>query len=57
MKFNWELIQGNCLEILDKLFEEKGEFVDLVFCARHSPSIYFIFMIEITHVHDAAFLL
>ena len=32
MKFNWELIQGNCLEILDKLFEEKGEFVDLVFC-------------------------
>ena len=32
MKFNWELIQGNCLEVLDKLFEEKGEFVDLVFC-------------------------
>ena len=24
---HWELIQGNCLEILDKLFEEKGEFV------------------------------
>ena len=29
---NWELIPGNCLEVLDKLFEEKGEFVDLIFC-------------------------
>ena len=27
-----ELIQGNCLEVLDKLYEERGEFVDLVFC-------------------------
>ena len=29
---HWELIQGNCLEILDDLFKEKGEFVDLIFC-------------------------
>ena len=32
MKSKWELIPGNCLEILDKLFEKKGEFVDLIFC-------------------------
>ena len=32
MKSKWELIPGNCLEVLDKLFEEKGEFVDLIFC-------------------------
>ena len=29
---NCKLIHGNCLEVLDKLFEEKGEFVDLIFC-------------------------
>ncbi len=27
-----ELIQGNCLEVLDQLFDERGEFVDLIFC-------------------------
>lgn len=27
-----ELIQGNCLEVLDNLYEERGEFVDLIFC-------------------------
>lgn len=29
---SWELIQGNCLEIMDNLFKERGEFVDLIFC-------------------------
>lgn len=32
IKNDWELIRGNCLEVLDALFEEKGEFVDFIFC-------------------------
>jgi len=27
-----ELVQGNCLEVMDELYEERGAFVDLIFC-------------------------
>ncbi len=27
-----ELIKGNCLDVLDQLYKERGEFVDLIFC-------------------------
>ena len=30
-KNNYEIFQGNCLEVMDKLFDEKGEFVDFIF--------------------------
>ena len=29
---NVEIITGNCLEELDKLYADKGEFVDFIFC-------------------------
>ena len=32
MKEKIELIEGNCLEVMDKLYDEQGEFADLVFC-------------------------
>ena len=32
MKKKIELIEGNCLEVIDKLHDDQGEFVDLVFC-------------------------
>ena len=32
MKQKIELIEGNYSEDLDRLYEEKGEFVDLIFC-------------------------
>ena len=28
----FEIIKGNCLEVMDKLYKERGEFVDLIFC-------------------------
>ena len=31
-KHNYEIIKGNCLKVMDRLYEERGEFVDLVFC-------------------------
>ena len=30
-KINYEIIQGNCLEEIDKLYKSKGEFVDFIF--------------------------
>ena len=32
METKTDLIKGNCLEVLDSLYKERGEFVDLVFC-------------------------
>ena len=32
MKEKIELIEGNCLEVMDKLYDEQREFADLVFC-------------------------
>ena len=29
---NTELIEGDCLEVLDTLYKKRGEIVDLVFC-------------------------
>ena len=31
-KPDYEIIKGNCLKVIDKLYEERGEFVDLIFC-------------------------
>ena len=28
----YEIIKGNCLKVIDNLYEERGEFVDLIFC-------------------------
>jgi site-specific DNA-methyltransferase (adenine-specific) len=31
-KLDYQIIEGNCLKVMDKLYEERGEFVDLIFC-------------------------
>ena len=30
-KVNYKIIEGNCLEVMDNLFDDKGEFVDFIF--------------------------
>ena len=30
-KINYKIIEGNCLKVMDDLFEDKGEFVDFIF--------------------------
>ena len=30
-EIDYKIIQGNCLEEMDKIYEEKGEFVDFIF--------------------------
>ncbi len=30
-KVNYKIIEGNCLEVMDRLFDDKGEFVDFIF--------------------------
>ena len=31
-KPDYEIIKGNCLKVMDNLYEKRGEFVDLIFC-------------------------